>query len=1279
MGSNILVVPLKSKLEELSPTCADFYNTYHTALLDFEAVLPFVIDNINEFNEFARKDISPILLNFIEKKGYIKKEGNEYVKTGKSLEIDDTTIFGLLCYYSIYSHNLYKENSTSANVRTEAMLLNDIEYAPRQFNSLKTPLKIFKQKFKDFKQYGRDLNVINSSEYTKTVMKFDSFDTDYSLKEEDAKIIENAFNNFVSTLPNEIRDSIANQNNFNKIIEKYKQDKKAGNFSLQLFQSLFSTLLTAYDFSKIDIDGEIYDKLLDYVEKLIKVDIRYVLNTAKNLLNVNLYRNLSINNDPIEFKKTDFVAFKNQFLDKNSKITQILLDIGAYKETINKYISDIDNSFKNVHDVDLSSDGKHPLRSKEIADLFSTDKEYSKFINDLEILENMDIPEDKYDSLKRQLFNKSINEDIHNIIDSKRVELENYKNKFNILNENFNNEIKIFLRYIENFAINNLRIYYYKFEKQISNYLQSTQQSILNLKFKDLVSAIYDNSADSDIPTLKREIDTTTMRNDLNDVYHELSIYYTNIEEYKNNYKDLDNEMHSKFFENGMNIEERLKKIKELKNMQYDDPVYSLSSEIAERKDEVEKNVHDIKEINEMKLEQLRKERNNPFMSPQDSERDACTMFNNFVKKIIAASEKYTEKDFDDVFRFSEYLKVKNGDGLKNGISFIVTLAKIIIDHLALDAKNISQDDIKNEVEKLFTTLNKQPDLLEILPVSVTIDYLNKNKEGIIQQIGYILYNKNINNVQTNKATDIIEEVYKLKDSIQLTLGEKLGLKYIVNGDYNPEMYLQYLENNSDLRHSSKINAVNEGTLQVCNEMVTRFIALLQMQTSSDSIYLQSIDYLKSEIILNLLNKFPVYNYNEEEGNIIYHNANFLTNLLIPKFLKYLEDNRILTVQECYDYRVEKQYRKIDSISVKKQYANFFTIKSVYALIYKFMHNNKEFEPFFKLDLNTEKQRVYIDDLLFANALKTTGLFTFDFTVENTDTDKLLMLSKVFYRNPEEDKKLNKAEISSMDPFYMWNKLLRNFSQSYKLSTLYYVVLILNDLGCTKEFLMRLNEFQKNVINENYGNYAILQQTLNKIIEKYDTLVKSSDSVQNDLQTIAEDALNIIKKDPILSKYVSFNLKSFNLNSGEFEYSLNEREIENTTNGQFSKHLEVNNLLTDMADIIKGLKFTRLKDTKVPVDDLIRIAEQYYQTMISTTINKNIVTKELVENRVFIFNEKIKLYFSQLRQDFNIFKELCTSILEDMNKYTALYEEALVYIDENTQVNVNYEIEKINN
>lgn len=1279
MGANILVIPENNKLDVISPSFVKYYNTNHTSLLELEAMLPFIIDNPNEFNKNVYKNFRNILLNFVESKGYLKRDSKgNFIKIEKDLDRNDISLFGLLCYYCIYSYKINTKKSTD-NIKSLDLFMEDInDKLPNRFKQVTTPRSEFLQKVKDFRSAGKDVNAIKSSEYSRIMLNFRSEGYKYSV--DDKTDIVKACNELVNVLPEEIRKSF-NSNN------SYQNKTEANNSTEMVFQALLRFFWTTPYSEKLASNKQIYSKLLDYMELLIKSDVKYLLLNTQSLMDTILYKNISDKglNSILNKNKSSFIQLKNSMVDSNSVLVTLINDIDNYKKQITDYISKLNSFSKPEVTVDTIPEDSINIPK----DLFLSQSDFDEYLDMVKILD----AKETYDKEKHKLslFNQFINK----AIDEKRKpliqELQKYHDDFSSLNTELNPKIYQFQKRLSDISAANVGFYFNNIKDLIKAYLNSNNISIFKFDYNNFIEFVYNNQNMSNNAEKK-----------FTDTLYFCKEFFSILDEYNTKFKNLSSNFKN-LFQNFNKLDSNidvmiqhlnaLSKSKVSETDEYFDKIVNIDDDTNNiNTDKTNKYLEDLntKTISDARLyaDDIVKNRSNSIENDYDALvekskdpfRKSNTIFNNFLKNIYAA-KKFTVNDFDNVFRFSEYLSIKDDGNVKNGISFIVTLSNILIDYLMLDPQTSTKQSINDAIDDFLELVNKNPSILEVFPVSVTKEYFIKNKAGIQNEVRYLLYNRNLNNIKNNKRSGIIEDILDLMKNLDTIIGEDLNLQspYTVKGSYDPSQYFTFLQSQLPNELPYKlVNYVNKGTLEICNKLVEMFVEIIQKNVSSESVYLDSIAYLKSKLILDVLNTFPVYTI--KQNNVTLHQTDFLNNLLLPKFQSYLLSNKILDVQSCLNYRVNKQYKDTDFF-IKMQYANYFTVRSIHALVYDFIKNNNIYEDFFKLDLDDDsmKNRIYLDDLFLKEALKTTGLFTFERGIEKSNTDKLLMLSKIFSLNPEANQKQTKAYIGMRDPFYLWKRTLRNFSLSYKLSTLYYTKLILNDLGCTKDFLNRLDNFQKKIL-KSADHYSDLVKIFDSISSKYDILVKYADDLVSNLDIIAEDALNYINNDSILSRYVSFNMKSFNLNTGEFEYSINKQLIQNEKSANGLKLNKINQLQIDMHNIVEGLKIVKSSNmSKLPMDNLISRATQIYNIMIDTTSNKNLVTESLVENRVFTLFKKIKLYFAQLEQNFNKFKELCDEIVLHMEDYTSFYEDSVDSVNESGLYNVRFELNKYNN
>lgn len=655
--------------------------------------------------------------------------------------------------------------------------------------------------------------------------------------------------------------------------------------------------------------------------------------------------------------------------------------------------------------------------------------------------------------------------------------------------------------------------------------------------------------------------------------------------------------------------------------------------------------------------------------------------FDNYLKLITAGTE-FTVNDFNTLFEAIETKRVEDNTNPTAAyyVSYVTTISQLLIEYLMLNNKAIKESDVDKYFDSLVSEIERNPRILNTLPFETTVDYLKTKSKEIKNQINYILFkNFNYNLSKFGTIKGLAKKIIEGNKDLNITLAENTEYPYNVVGVYSPEEYAKFLSD-KNLDKSVMLNTINNGTLIVCDALFIKYVKEIGEKLGFDSLYYKSITEIKDDLIFELLNLFKAVVLKDDKITLdANESGSFLNDILLPRFDSYLQNNKKLkTADECLMMvNRSKRYGK-EPENLQHQYANFYVMKNIKSAIFDFYRSYSDIQYMFSLkadislnpnDVNTAKKvfdgNIYVPTELKTKALQSAGLFSPDGTIENTDANKLIILSQNYLQDPSEKLYGGKARITTTGPFSAWNRILRTYTSTYKLTSLMYVEQVLNDIGCTTKYLDNVDAFVRTKLKMSDSERSTFENSMEIIKSKHSDLKSSLKIIDSDLTNINAFAKSIINSDEILSKYVYFEEDSFNLDLGTFKYRIDEKKILDDAK-EFKNEDEVNKIQLTMKGIIKGLK---LADSN-KVADLLSRSEQIYNLMLNTT---NVpVTKAKVEERLIQFNKILHNYIAQLHQDFIKFKSVCQNLLDALDVYTSLFIEVIERDENSEQYNLLY-------
>lgn len=1102
-------------------------------------------------------------------------------------------------------------------------------------------------------------NVIDFNDYTKNLSEKHNLEKEY--RNLDVDIKDRSVHNY---LVREINDNISKlrEDVVKNLQEDLEKSTTIFNESKKYMQDLSNVLSS-------------FNKERTAIEYRLKVGLRsLVINYNKFLTN----NNKSISDISFEqfseYLKSERNEESNIGLDSifntlNNEVNIILNKCKKYADDAEKLSQEFKEKYRNtsenaINPKDLASNNNVDVLLAGLKYLKSVDLDHPFGDDDrLEYLDINDILSNGYqESDKQGILNAIKNMAVKmNIIRVKTI--NNAKNKFSLKNEQIYNVLS---------ELANMQ----KNPKVVERELDTNKDMTYDKTFENVDDIVKKWNLK------KRTDNNVTDRLSDNKLQELIKKYESGDDEYRNSlaetYPELKSAIKERNYSKRIQLGSTYDLLKDdiLYNKELDPSVVSELKEFMEIKvdpylSKEYVNTNGLKTLQD-NLNILQEKYNQKLLEQKNKNVKAENKFDMFYKKIKASAD-FTVDEFDSIFQNFENERIQNTvNPLGNYyVSYLTTICKQLQSYFMLEDKNLTEKSIKAVVDKFISAAEKNPKLIDTLPFETTLEFLTAKRVEIAEQIAYIIsknFDANLKSVGT--LTTLGKEIVTFNNNLNLKFEDSSlsGNTYTISGVYSPENCIEFLKNLNIKDPKVIQNVVNKCTLFVAENLYLLFISDIANKFGVDSLYYKSLTLISEDLVYETLNLLKAVVVNDENNDVIVSakDSGFTDDILLPAFQDYLSkipQNNIRTPEKCLASVENSGKYSNDSDILKYQYANFYVVNYIKNIILDFYKALPNLQYLFTLKSGnvtyktTKKdlEDMFACDRLLFESLKFLGLYAPTGVKEVSDISKLIFLYEHFTTDPNKKRYGGYAKITQTGPFAAWERILSTVSQSYKRTTLLYVKTVLNDIGCNKKYLEKVNTYVLGELNMSQNDKDTFNELMNVLRNDSDKFDASEKIIQTDISNLENFAGNIINHDKILSNYVHFDLDSFNLDLCTFKYQIDYRKIkENGKANSFKNEEEINKIQSTMKNIVRALK--SIESDKV--SDLLNTAETFYKRTLVSVPNNN-VTEAMVEERLLQFNKSLMNYVAQLNQDFNKFKEICKSMLDTLKAYTAKFIEVI--------------------
>ena len=1064
--------------------------------------------------------------------------------------------------------SIMDEETKNINIIDSLIINNKIKYLNNKVSNLKTNINKRREDVNDYHNLLKQLEQIMNLEnmYSKIKNNFDINEEKIKSKNE--------------------KDYYQERKNYQKSMDK----------SIQTLIQLYEELKEKFDVSFIK-DPTFKESIKEYYQNLIN-SINDFLENFKNFYNINekdikdketknendfkedskldksenFFREILKNNYELIGERDEILVNCSTLFDQNSS------DFFRINEEFEKYINSLKNLYSKYYKLYENIDKNELSKNCSDKDLYNNINNIKNdLFSNIEYIKQIYIDLDKRNKL---INNKKKFVELKNFLLKELPTSENLlNNKCNLTNENFKNEIELFLKFVSeaidqwNNSTSSILSDINDLFKQTTIYSQLTIPNIDNEKFENFV--LNDDSFEFD------ELNNFVCIN-ISKLYNLKEVLY-NLINLQNKYELLDNE-----------LKERVN----LENIEF-----------------WKNSLHSINSFNELRI--INNQLNQDFEGIKKDYNENIDALMKYKYYLDDYNINLYEKNYANNL-YQEFDKsIKSA---MDKINKIVEIFKCLVDINSIKKELDIQNSLykltkfyreKNQIINLLSLKNELINLKLIQSLDDTVEIeskIDKNND-IINNINLEFdLNSLLNNKNNDEPIELFNSLYEeLKNETDKNLKQLTVLK---NENINKQIKYE-IKQFLDIHDGSIIQIIKENIHKAMNI----YDKLNNIILTIDYIFVLKEKYDNVDININNQNFSQIYENIISEINNNYSN-----------YIKDI-DNEVKLITKYI-----QNYEKILNNEVKKRKIDELEYYNEICEILFFIDNSKirlsEFEDIYNdavciYKYHQEIVELHLKEKYYIKEMDNLSINKSSLTNNNTyNSNKEFSIHSESYN-------INKEKINNIEGKYQTIKNILSRNSIWD-TELYNSILIINN----NIVLQLWNDIENNLeINKNEEN------SINFISNESNIILKNLENLKNDINQIFTDSLNILIDNSINMNNNKYNELVDNFNN---KYLICDQQcikrFDNLINYYFNQNFKVkhiNETVNDIHNILLQVNkhfYNQHYIFKFIEDKKLYIEKQFYIYSLLEKIDKLIEYNLTNENDIEFNIYLIKKYENEIQQ-----------------------------------------------